>query len=154
MRWLRCADGVLRDVDRFKRRYALFGFPYAVWRKYCDDSGAMLAALLTYYGFLSVFPLLLLAVTLITDVLAAQPALRHELVEELVPEWLRSDVERAFQELPPSGVPLFIGVVGWSALAAPGQRASGRSGEVSSATGEPPDAARVAAATRAATRFR
>jgi YihY family inner membrane protein len=118
MRWLRCVGRALREVDRFQRRHVLIGFPYAVWRKYSDDGGATLAALLTYYGFLSIFPLLLLAVALLTEVLAAQPALRHELIEELVPEWLRSDVEQALQELPPSGGPLLIGVVGllWSGL--------------------------------------
>jgi YihY family inner membrane protein len=37
------------------------GFPYAVIKKYSEDRGGQLAALLTYYGFLSLFPLLLVA---------------------------------------------------------------------------------------------
>jgi uncharacterized BrkB/YihY/UPF0761 family membrane protein len=37
----------------------------AVFRKFGDDRGGSLAALLTFYGFLSLFPLLLLLVTLL-----------------------------------------------------------------------------------------
>ncbi len=41
------------------------GFPLAVLSKFVDDQGGYLAALLTYYGFLSLFPLLLLLVTVL-----------------------------------------------------------------------------------------
>ena len=41
------------------------GFPIAVVYKYVDDQGGYLAALITYYGFLSLFPLLLLLASLL-----------------------------------------------------------------------------------------
>jgi hypothetical protein len=47
-------------LDGFQRRHRWAGFPLAVVYKYVDDFGAYLAALLTYYGFVSLFPLLLL----------------------------------------------------------------------------------------------
>jgi membrane protein len=102
----------LRTIDGFQRRHATFGFPHAVFRKYSDDSGGRLAALLTYYGFLSLFPLLLLAVTILTEILKAHPALRQDLIAELVPPYLHSDVEQAIHRLPPSGIPLLIGAIG------------------------------------------
>jgi membrane protein len=40
----------------------VLGFPYAVVKKYGDDAGGRQAALITCYGFLSIFPLLLLGV--------------------------------------------------------------------------------------------
>jgi YihY family inner membrane protein len=46
--------------DRFQQRHAWAGFPLAVVYKFVDDQGSYLAALITYYGFLSLFPLLLL----------------------------------------------------------------------------------------------
>ena len=46
--------------DGFQRRHRWAGFPLAVIYKFTDDQGPFLAALLTYYGFLSLFPLLLL----------------------------------------------------------------------------------------------
>ena len=52
---------VNRDIawaDRLQRRYAVLGFPYAVVKKYGDYGGGREAALITYYGFLSIFPLL------------------------------------------------------------------------------------------------
>src|SRR3712207_8946604 len=43
--------------DRFQRRHPAAGFPLAVVYKFVDDQGTYLAALITYYGFLSLFPL-------------------------------------------------------------------------------------------------
>ncbi|WP_206313307.1 YhjD/YihY/BrkB family envelope integrity protein [Streptomyces coryli] len=109
-------DRTWHRVDRVQQRHRALGFPYAVLRKYSDDNGGKLAALLTYYGFLSLFPLLLFAVGILTEVLRAHPALREDLVTELVPHSLRTDVEQAFHQLPPSGIPLLVGGLGllWS----------------------------------------
>jgi len=86
------------------------GFPHAVVRKYLDDGGAREAALITYYGFLSLFPLLLLAVAVLTQLLAHRPELRTELIVAIVPPSLRADVEHAVAELPTSYVALAVGL--------------------------------------------
>jgi len=83
-----------------------------VLRKYLDDDGARVAALITYYGFLSLFPLLLLAVVVVTEVLRAQPELRQQVLDYLVTPALRTEVEEALARLPPSGVPLAVGLIG------------------------------------------
>jgi membrane protein len=64
--------GVSR-VDRFQREHRWAGFPLAVVYKFIDDLGSYQAALLTYYSFVSLFPLLLLAVTILGFVLAGDP---------------------------------------------------------------------------------
>jgi len=64
---------VVTRLDAFQRRHPAAGFPLAVAYKYFDDSGGYLAALITYYGFLSLFPLLLLASTILGIVLAGDP---------------------------------------------------------------------------------
>src|SRR5688572_866437 len=46
--------------DRYQRRHPWAGYPIAVIYKFFDDQGTYLAALITFYGFLSLFPLLLL----------------------------------------------------------------------------------------------
>jgi membrane protein len=61
-------------VDRFQREHRWVGFPLAVAYKFVDDLGSYQAALLTYYGFVSLFPLLLLAVTILGYVLVGDPA--------------------------------------------------------------------------------
>ncbi len=99
-------------VDRLQRRYCVLGFPYAVVKKYSDDGGAREAALITYYGFLSIFPLLLIAVAVLTRVLAASPDLRQRLVAVVVPPSLQSTVEHSVQHLPTSPVPFVAGLIG------------------------------------------
>lgn len=64
--------GVSR-VDRFQREHRWAGFPLAVAYKFIDDLGSYQAALLTYYSFVSLFPVLLLAVTILGFVLAGDP---------------------------------------------------------------------------------
>jgi YihY family inner membrane protein len=54
-----------RSVDRFQQRTPALGFGFAVAKKFGDDRGGSLAALLTYYGFLSLFPLLLILTTVL-----------------------------------------------------------------------------------------
>ncbi|HEY6593090.1 MAG TPA: YhjD/YihY/BrkB family envelope integrity protein [Asanoa sp.] len=103
---------VVRRLDLLQRRHQILSFPWAVLRKYVDDDGARLAALITYYGFLSLFPLLLLATTAVTELLRSHPDLRQQMLDQLVRPGLRPDVEEALAHLPPSGVPLVVGLVG------------------------------------------
>jgi len=102
---------VVLRLDTLQRRHAFLGFPWAVLRKYFDDGGARLAALITYYGFLSLFPLLLLAMTAATQVLRAHPELQQQLLDRLVSPELQPDLEQALAQLPSSGLPLLIGLV-------------------------------------------
>jgi membrane protein len=106
------ATRAVRRLDGLQRRHRFLSFPWAVLRKYFDDDGARLAALITYYGFLSLFPLLLLAVTAVTELLRSYPELRRQMLDRLVNPGLRPDVEQALAGLPPSGVPLAVGLVG------------------------------------------
>jgi YihY family inner membrane protein len=71
---------ITERLDRFQRKHPWAGFPLAVVYKYFDDFGAYLAALLTYYGFVSLFPLLLLLSTVLGFVLAGDQSLQHEVL--------------------------------------------------------------------------
>ncbi|MDQ6839860.1 MAG: YihY/virulence factor BrkB family protein [Actinomycetota bacterium] len=57
--------GVLASLDEFQRSHRPVAFGFAVNKKYGDDRGGYLAALITYYGFLSIFPLLLAFFTIV-----------------------------------------------------------------------------------------
>jgi YihY family inner membrane protein len=52
--------------------------------KFIDDTGVFLAALLTYYAFISLFPLLLLLTTILGFVLAGSPDLQREVLDSAV----------------------------------------------------------------------
>jgi membrane protein len=105
-------DSVRDRLDAIQQRHGVIGFPVAVIKKYGDDEGVRHAALLTYYGFLSVFPLLLLAVAVISEVLRGNPDLRNQIIAAIVPAQFQATVESALAALPSSGVPLAIAVVG------------------------------------------
>jgi membrane protein len=103
---------VIAWADRVQQRHGVLGFPYAVIKKYGDDDGGREAALITYYGFLSVFPLLLLGVAVLSRVLASNPDLRQRLITATVPEALQSTVEHSVTTLPTSTVPFIAGLIG------------------------------------------
>jgi membrane protein len=99
-------------ADDVQRRHGVLGFPFAVIKKYGDDDGGRQAALITYYGFLSIFPLLLLGVAILSRVLTGNPDLRQRLISAIVPSVLRSTVEHAVTTLPASTVPFIAGLIG------------------------------------------
>ncbi len=68
-------------VDRVQRRHPVLGFPLAVIYKFVDDQGGYLAALIAYYAFLSLFPLLLLGSTILGIVLAGDPRLQQQILD-------------------------------------------------------------------------
>ena len=103
---------VIAWADRFQRQHGVFGFPYAVIKKYSDDDGGREAALITYYGFLSIFPLLLLGVAILSKVLASDPELRQRLITEIVPPKLQPTIEQSLARLPTSTVPFIAGLIG------------------------------------------
>ncbi len=69
-----------RRLDTFQRTHQWAGLPLAVIYKFVDDQGTYQAALLTYYGFVSLFPLLLLALTILGYVLTGNPAAQQAVV--------------------------------------------------------------------------
>lgn len=61
-------ERVARRVDRAQQGFAPAAFAFGVVKKFGDDRGGSLAALVTYYGFVSLFPLLLLLFTILAVV--------------------------------------------------------------------------------------
>jgi membrane protein len=67
-------------VDDFQRRHRLLGFPIGVLYKFFDDQGGYLAATVTYYAFVSIFPLMLIASQVLGFILQGDPELRNEVL--------------------------------------------------------------------------
>jgi uncharacterized BrkB/YihY/UPF0761 family membrane protein len=76
-----------RRLDAFQRRRRVTAVPVAVAKKYGDDRGGSQAALVTFYGFLAVFPLLLLFVTIAGIVLADNPAAEQRVLHSALSEF-------------------------------------------------------------------
>lgn len=100
-------------LDSFQRRHRWAGFPLAVLYKYVDDFGAYLAALLTYYGFVSLFPLLLLFSTVLGFVLSGDGILQHQVLASALHQFpvIREDMAQP-KHLGGGLAGLLIGILG------------------------------------------
>jgi YihY family inner membrane protein len=74
------AERVLRTIDRAQQRFTPTAFIFGVVKKYGDDNGGVLVANLTYAAFISLFPLLLVLVTVLGLVAANDPGFRQAAV--------------------------------------------------------------------------
>jgi membrane protein len=76
----------VRAFDRYQQRRRWLAIPMAVLKKFSDDGGGQLAAVVSYYAFLSLFPLLLVMVTILGFVLqgnsGAAEAVEHSVVSQ------------------------------------------------------------------------
>jgi len=79
--------GASQRLDDLQRRHPAAGFPLAVLYKYFDDQGGSLAALIAYYAFLSLFPLLLLLSTILGIVLVGHPGLQDQVLHSALSQF-------------------------------------------------------------------
>lgn len=70
----------MNRVDAFQRQHPVVGFPLAVLYKFLDDQGNYLAAVVTYYAFVAIFPLLLIASSVLGFLLQDNAELRNEVL--------------------------------------------------------------------------
>ena len=61
--------------------------PIGVVYKFFDDQGGYLAAVLTYYAFVAIFPLLLIASSVLGFVLQGHPALQEEILSSALAQF-------------------------------------------------------------------
>lgn len=79
--------GVASSLDRTQRRIPVIGVPLAVVYKYFDDQGNYLAAVLTFYAFIAIFPLLLLASSILGFVLQGYPELEERALDSALAQF-------------------------------------------------------------------
>jgi YihY family inner membrane protein len=110
-----------RRIDEWQRRRTATAVPVAVFKKYGDDRGGSLAALVTFYGFLAVFPLLLLFVTVAGIVLGGNKEAEKRIVDSALSEFpvigdkLASSITALHRATPLAFVVSAIGLL-WGSL--------------------------------------
>ena len=77
------AKGLVHRVDRAQQHWPWIAVAVATWKKFSDDQAGNLAALVAYYAFASIFPLLLVAVTILDIVASHFPKLGAKLLTAL-----------------------------------------------------------------------
>jgi membrane protein len=107
------AEGAVRRLDRVQQRHAWLGFPVAVWKKFGDDQAGNLAALIAYYGFASLFPLLLVFVTVLDIVLHGDPTLRNQVINSTFAQFpgVGAQLKTHVGSLNATGPALVIGLI-------------------------------------------
>ncbi len=112
--------GIAERADREHRRRAWLAVPVAVVRKFGDDRAGHWAALVAYYGFFSLFPLLLVFVTILGFVIQDEPDLQRQILRSALAQFpiIGSQIERNVHALTGSAWALALGIVGatWSGL--------------------------------------
>jgi uncharacterized BrkB/YihY/UPF0761 family membrane protein len=104
---------ILRAVDEFQQRRVWLAFPVAVWKKFGDDQAGNLAALVAYYAFVSIFPLLLVLVTVLSIALKHNPDLQQRLLNSALAQYpVIGQQLKPSGPLHRSGLALVIGLVG------------------------------------------
>lgn len=73
--------GVVDTLDRAQRRRSFLGIPIGVFFKFVDDQGPYLAAIISFYATLAIFPILLLATSIFGFVLQGNPELQEQVLD-------------------------------------------------------------------------
>jgi YihY family inner membrane protein len=100
-------------VDRWQRAHPPAAFAVAVLRKFGDDRASRLAALIAYYAFFSIFPLLLAFVSILGFVLEGNPSLKQDIVDSLFAQMpvIGSRIREDVGAVTGNGLALAIGIV-------------------------------------------
>jgi YihY family inner membrane protein len=110
MGWIQRALGA---ADRLQARWPPTAVPVAVWKKFQDDQAGYLAALVSYFGFVALFPLLLIFVTVLDMTLRTHPTLHRDLLNSALMQYpvVGSEIGNSLGSINGSGLPLIIGIV-------------------------------------------
>jgi YihY family inner membrane protein len=103
---------MLEKIDRFQQRHVVLALPLAVVKKFSDDGAGRLAALIAYYGFFALFPLLLLLTTILGFVLQGDKSAQDSIVHSALGSFPIVGKQISAHSLTGSGVALAVGIIG------------------------------------------
>jgi len=106
------ARRVLAALDRFQRQHRSAAVPVAVFKKFGDDEAGKHAALIAYYGFFSLFPLLLVLVTVLGFFVGGHSHFEERVVHSVLGRFPVIGQQLRVHSLKGSGVALAVGIVG------------------------------------------
>jgi membrane protein len=106
------AAQLLHRIDKMQQRRPALAVAVATYKKFSDDRAGNLAALVAYYAFASVFPLLLVAVTVLDIVAKNNPKVGGQLLKALQDyPVIGPQLAHNLNGLTKTGLALVIGIV-------------------------------------------
>src|ERR1700722_1600561 len=100
----------VKAFDRFQRRHAPVAVAIAVLRNFSDQEAGNASALIAYWGFFSLFPLLLVFVTILGFVLQGDPSAQSSVVHSALSQFPIVGAHPG--ALAGNGVALAVGLIG------------------------------------------
>jgi membrane protein len=103
----------LGAIDRYQQRRRMLSFVVAVFKRFDDDQASQMGALIAYYGFFSLFPLLLVFVTVLGFVLEGSPSTQASVLHSTLSQFpiigtqLQSNVHSLKGSVPALAIGLF-----------------------------------------------
>lgn len=106
-------ERLLAWVDRYQRQHRRAGILYAVLKKYSEDESGHRAALMAYYGFLSIFPLLLVLATILRLLLHNNSELSSQILHSAVAYFpiIGRDLQQNIHGMTKTGLALVVGIL-------------------------------------------
>jgi membrane protein len=102
----------LRALDRRQQQRRRVSFVAAVIKKFGEDQAGQLAALIAYYAFVSLFPLLLVLVTVLGFVLQGDPGEQRRILDSALGQFPIISDQLKLHSLTGSSAGVAIGVLG------------------------------------------
>ncbi len=103
----------VKAFDAVQQRHKWLAVPMAVVKKFSDDQGGSLAALVAYYAFFSLFPLLLVAVTILSYVLQSNASAQATIESSVLAQFpiIGADITKNIHTLHGHVTALVIGLL-------------------------------------------
>ena len=104
--------GLLGAADRYQRERAWVAFPVAVGKRFGEGGAGALAATIAYYGFFSLFPLLMVLTSIAGLALQGRPDLQERLVRSALSQFpvLGTQIRSEIGSLDGSGLAIAVGL--------------------------------------------
>jgi YihY family inner membrane protein len=108
----------VRAFDRYQQEHRWLAIPVAVIKKFSDDQAGGLAALIAYYAFFSIFPLLLVFTTILGFVLQGDPSAQQSIANGVLGKFPIIGDQLKGKQLQGHTVALVIGLLAalWAGL--------------------------------------
>ncbi len=106
-------ERVIRRIDRYQQTHLPLAVIFALIKKFGDDRAGSLAALIAYYAFLAVFPLLLLLTTILGFAMDRNSALRRSVLASALRDFpiVGQQLGEAIRPLQGNAFALTVGLV-------------------------------------------
>ncbi len=111
---MNAAERTIRRIDSWQQHHKPAAFIFGVIKKYGDDNAGQLVAGLSHATFVSLFPLLLVLVTILGLVAAGDPALQHRVLSAVTNQFplMSQDLRGNVRQLHESSlIGLIVGLI-------------------------------------------